>query len=111
MQKMFVIYSDAKITRNSKYSKDQIWQMIDEECERHCLRKVILTDCSRAYYTEREPQLRYFDIAECCKALRVKDWFASSIEQWIDYGNTVNLDQITMSLKYSTEFKASYYEL
>ncbi len=109
MQKMFIRLSDAKIARNGKYSKDQIWQMIDEECEKHCLRKVILTDSSRAYYTEREPQLRYADILGCCKALRIRDWFASSVEKWIDYGNTVNLDQIAMSLKYSTEFKASYY--
>ena len=111
MQKMFVRLSDAKIARNGKYSKDQILQMIDEECEKHCLRKVILTDSSRVYYTKREPQLRYFDLAECCKTLRIQEWFASSIEKWINYGNMVNLDQIAMSLKYSTEFKASYNEL
>ncbi|MCX4285996.1 MAG: hypothetical protein OSJ68_01670 [Clostridia bacterium] len=112
MQKMFVRLSDTKIARNGKYSKERIWQMIDEECEKHCLRKVILTDSSRAYYVapERERlQLRYADILGCCKALSVKDWFASSVEKWINYGNTVNLDQIAMSLNYSTEFKANYY--
>lgn len=109
MEKMLIKLDDTKIERINKYDKDKMWNVIDDVFDEHFCSKEIMLDGSRIYYgNEKRPTKQFADMILCYQFLREQEWFASSIEKWILYGDEEECDMLARVLKQNPQFAKAY---
>ena len=109
MEKMLIKLDDAKIERIGKYDKDKMWDVIDDVFDEHFCSKEIMPDKSRLYYgNEKRPTKQFADMILCYQFLREQEWFASSVEKWILYGDDEECNMLERLLKQNSQFAKAY---
>lgn len=109
MEKMLIKLDDAKIERIGKYDTDKMWAAIDDVFEEHFCSKEIQPDGSRMYYGNPQRVSKQFaDMVLCYQFLREQEWFASSVETWILFGDEDETDFLERMLRLNPQFAKVY---